>query len=124
LVIAFALVFFIVIVIRIAVELASEPAPLLTSLIMSVRSVRITCWLRAPPPGTGVGERMTVGPTPGVLAIEVTAIAVLPVLDVADVAFGVGVDGDGVPPPVVALPELHALSTQKHRAIVHRAIYR
>ena len=101
---------------RIAVEFASEPAPLLTLLIIRVRSASTTCWLCAPPPGTGVGERMTVGPTPGVLAIDVTAIAVPPV---PAVAFGVAVAS-----LVVVPPELHALSIHRHRAIVHRAIYR
>src|SRR5438105_2253097 len=64
-------------------ELVSIPATLVTLLIASVRSGRVTNWPGVLPPGTGVGERMTIGPTPGELSDgaavpKMTVGAVLP----------------------------------------------
>src|SRR6266516_6796568 len=74
--IGFAPVFLMVIVRLIVRELLSAPACLLTLLIMSIRSESVTSWLCTLPLLTVVGVRMTVGPTPGVLAREVPCTGV------------------------------------------------
>lgn len=72
--IVFALVFLMVMTRTIAVELVSAPGCLLVLLMMIVRSGNVTIWLYELPPGTGVGERMTIG-TPWEPAFEVAIAA-------------------------------------------------
>ena len=70
----FALVFLMVIIRTMVVEPAPEPDCLLTLLMMRVRSGSVTIWLEELPPGTGVGERMTIGPAPCEIVLEVVVV--------------------------------------------------